>query len=193
MEIECCTCAMARLLTVRQSTNMRKVWQGIVRTVFWSFERGSWPYDLMVVAIVLFVLLTPRTLFHDQPQSIALASSDVQLLSEDDENQTRTYRLDAKILQPEKRAKEPTPELERETHDILSRAVDDLKKRTFQVTRIDPLRAPDGSVVYYDVTVHLLTERFASSLSSLSQRGTRHSANASNPLCYHSARFQAQS
>jgi hypothetical protein len=172
---------------------MRKVWQGIVRTIFWSFERGSWPYDLMVVAIVLFVLLTPRTLFHDQPQSVALASSDVQLLSEDGENQTRTYRLDAKILRPEKRAKEPTPELERETHDILSRAVDDLKKRTFQVTRIDPLRAPDGSVVYYDVTVRLLTERFASSPPSFSQHGTRHSANASNPLCYHGARFQARS
>jgi len=118
----------------------------------------------MVVAIVLFVLLTPRNLFHDQPQTIALASSDVQLLSEDSENHTRTYRLDAKVLQPEKRAKVPTPELERETHDILSRAVEDLKERTFQVTRIDPLRAPDGSVVYYDVTVHLLTERFASFL-----------------------------
>jgi hypothetical protein len=133
---------------------MRKVWQGIVRTIFWSFERGSWPYDSMVVAIVLFVLLTPRHLFHDQPQTIALASSDVQLLSEDRDNQTRTYRLDAKILKPEKRAKEPTPELEREIHDILGRAVDDLKERIFQVTHIDPIRAPDGSVVYYDVTVH---------------------------------------
>jgi hypothetical protein len=153
-DIACCTCATVRLLTAPQSTNMRKVWQGIVRTIFWSFERGSWPYDLMVVAIVLFVLLTPRTLFHDQPQTITLASSDVQLLSEDLDNQTHTYRLDAKVLQPEKRAKEPTPELERETHDILSRAVDDLKERTFQVTRIDPLRAPDGSVVYYDITVH---------------------------------------
>lgn len=108
----------------------------------------------MVIVIVLFVLLTPRSLFHDQPQSIALASSDVQLLSEDSGDQTRTYRLDAKVLKPEKRATQPTPELEREAHDILSRAVDDLKDRTFQVTRIDPLRAPDGSVVYYDITVH---------------------------------------
>jgi len=108
----------------------------------------------MVIVIVLFVLLTPRSLFHDQPQSIALASSDVQLLSEDPAHQTRTYRLDAKVLKPEKRATQPTPELERETHDILSRAVDDLKDRTFQVTRIDALRAPDGAVVYYDITVH---------------------------------------
>src|SRR5580700_12277919 len=103
-DIVSCICATARLLTAPQFTNMRKVWQGIVRTIFWSFERGSWPYDLMVVAIVLFVLLTPRTLFHDQPQTITLASSDVQLLSEDSTTQTRTYRLDATMLQPQKRA-----------------------------------------------------------------------------------------
>jgi hypothetical protein len=132
---------------------MRKVWRGIVRTVFWSFERGSWPYDLMVIAIVVFVLATPRRVFHDQPQTTALASSDVQLLSEDPRTQTRTYRLDANVLQPQKRAKQPTPELERETHDILGRAVDDLKERTFQVKRIDPVRATDGSIAYYDITV----------------------------------------
>jgi hypothetical protein len=107
----------------------------------------------MVIAIVTFVLLTPRSLFHDQPQTTAQASSDVQLLSEDDATQTRTYRLDATILQPQKRAKEPTPELERETHDILSRTVGDLKTRTFQVKRIDPVRAGDGSIAYYDITV----------------------------------------
>jgi hypothetical protein len=132
---------------------MRTLWRGIVRTIFWSFERGSWPYDLMVIAIVVFVLLTPRSLFHDQPQTTAQASSDVQLLSENDATQTRTYRLDASILQPQKRAKEPTPELERETHDILSRTVGDLKARTFQVKRIDPVRAGDGSIAYYDITV----------------------------------------
>jgi hypothetical protein len=107
----------------------------------------------MVIAIVVFVLCTPRSLFHDQPQTTAQTSSDVQLLSEDDATQTRTYRLDASILQPQKRAKEPTPELERETHDILSRTVVDLKTRTFQVKRIDPVRAGDGSIAYYDITV----------------------------------------
>jgi hypothetical protein len=107
----------------------------------------------MVIAIVVFVLATPRRVFHDQPQTTALASSDVQLLSDDPRTQTRTYRLDANVLQPQKRAKQPTPELERETHDILGRAVDDLKERTFQVKRIDPVRAADGSIAYYDITV----------------------------------------
>jgi hypothetical protein len=132
---------------------MRTLWRGLVRTIFWSYDRGTWPYDLMVVAIVVFVLLTPRRWFHDQPQSGAIAESEVALVSEDSTNQTHTYRLDAKILPMEKRIARATPELERETHDILGRAVDGLKGRTFQVRRIDPVRTDDGAVLYYDVTV----------------------------------------
>jgi len=48
---------------------MRALWRGITRVVFWSYERGTWPYDLMVVAIVVFVLLTPARWFKDQPPS----------------------------------------------------------------------------------------------------------------------------
>jgi hypothetical protein len=133
---------------------MRKIWRGIASTIFWSYERGSWPYDLMVIAIVIFVLLSPRRWFQDQSRAVAPSSSDIQLVQEDPGNQTRTYRLDAKALPLEKRAARPTPELERETHDILGRTVDDLKGHTFQVRRIDPVRTGDGPILYYDVTVH---------------------------------------
>jgi len=134
---------------------MRSFWRGVGRVIFWSFERGSWPYDVMVVAILLFVLVTPRKWFHDEPHASVLASSDVQIVSQDTDSDTRTYRLDAKALPPEKRATKSTPELERETHAILGRSVDDLKGRTFQVLRIDPVIAADGSVSYYDVMIHL--------------------------------------
>ena len=132
---------------------MRKVWRGVVRTLFWSYERGSWPYDVMVVVIVLFVLVTPRKWFHDRPQSVTLAGANVELILEDPGTQTRTYRLDARALAPEKRTSKATPELERETHDVLGRTVDGLKDRTFQVRRIDPVLASDGSVTFYDVTI----------------------------------------
>lgn len=135
---------------------MSSLWRGLIRTIFWSYERGSWPYDVMVVAIVAFVLLTPRSWFHDQPQSGGgLTSSSIELLSHDSENQVRVYRVDAKAFSPEKRSAKSTPELERETHDILGRAVGELKDQTFQVVRIDPVRAADGSVLYYDVTVRM--------------------------------------
>jgi hypothetical protein len=138
-----------------QGTDVRRLWQGVVRTVFWSYERGSWPYDVMVVTIVAFVLLTPRSWFHDQPQSIDLGSSGVQMISEDTAGHVRVYRLDAKMMAPEKRSAKSSPELERETHDILSRKIEELQDRTFQVVQIDPVSDASGSVLYYDVTLHL--------------------------------------
>ena len=145
----------------RQATNpmratpIRSFGRGIARTIFWSYERGSWPYDLLVIAILIFVLATPRSWFKDRPQSSAGPNSGVELVTEDSNSQLRTYRIDAAVLAPEKRATRPTPELERETHDILGRTVDDLKDRTFQVTRIDPALSDGGAVLHYDVTVRL--------------------------------------
>jgi hypothetical protein len=135
---------------------MRTLWRGIVRTLFWSYDRGSWPYDVMVIAILIFVLLTPRRWFNDQPRTTvaaADAASSVTLISQDDAAQTRMYRIDANILPPNKRQPRATPELEAETHEILGRTVDDLKGRMFQVRQIDPVSAADGSVQYYDVAV----------------------------------------
>jgi hypothetical protein len=134
---------------------MRKIWRRIVDTIFWSYERGSWPYDLMVIAILVFVLFTPRGWFHDQPQSNPLEQPGIQLLTGQPDGKLRTYRIDAKLLPPQKRALRPTPELERETHDILSRNVEDLKGHTFQVVEINPVRADDGTVSSYEVSIRL--------------------------------------
>jgi hypothetical protein len=78
----------------------------------------------------------------------------VHLVSADEGNQTRTYRLDAAALAPGKRTARRTPELDREAHDILGRTVVDLGSRTFQVVGIEPGFGSGGSVLYYDVTVH---------------------------------------
>ena len=129
---------------------MRSLWRGIVRTVFWSYERGSWPY----VLIVIFVLFTPRAWFRDQPQTTAVSSVSIQLINDDSLNQTQTYRIDSTVFAIEKRTARPSPELERETHDLLGRTVGDLKDHTFQIVRIDPVRSDTGTVQYYDVTVH---------------------------------------
>jgi hypothetical protein len=108
----------------------------------------------MVVAIVLFVLLTPRSWFQDQPRLNTVESSAIQLLSRDASDGNSVYRIDATVFRADKRTTKPTPELERETHDVLGRNVDSLKGQTFQVLRIDPVLAADGSVTNYDVTIH---------------------------------------
>ena len=134
---------------------MRRIREGISRTVFWSYERGTWPYDMMVIAIVAFVLLTPRTWFHDSPQLADAGSGGVQMVSQDSDGKSRTYRLDAGMLAPEKRAKKSTPELERETHDIIERKVPEFKTQRFRVVQIDPTLSGDGSVLYYNVSILL--------------------------------------
>src|ERR1700728_3804015 len=133
---------------------MRSIWRGIVNTIFWAYDRGSWPYDVLVVVILIFVLATPRNWFHDRPQTGVGASSGVQLVSEGSASQTRGSRLDPSALALGVPPAHPTPELERETHDILGRTVDDLKSRTFTVLRIDPVVDANGVVMHYDVTVH---------------------------------------
>lgn len=132
---------------------MKKFWRALTRTIFWSYERGSWPYDLMVVLIVLFVLITPRNWFHDQPRSSELAVAGVVVVTEDTAAHTATYRLDAKLFDPQKIPGKPGPELERQTHEILSKSVDDLKGRIFQVRKISPVHGDNGSLQYYEVEV----------------------------------------
>lgn len=51
---------------------------GIKRFIFWDYRRASWQYDVMVVIILLFIFITPREWFRDQPK----ASSIVMLPAE---------------------------------------------------------------------------------------------------------------
>ena len=51
--------------------------------IFWSYERGSIQYDVMVTAIILFVVIGPRFIdFKDKPtKSVLLRSSEVLVKS----------------------------------------------------------------------------------------------------------------
>jgi hypothetical protein len=47
------------------------------RLIFWDFARASWQYDIVVGLILIFIFVTPREWFHDQPKasSVVLMSS----------------------------------------------------------------------------------------------------------------------
>ena len=130
---------------------MHAIWRVIVRTVFWSYERGTWPYDIAVAAIVLFVMLSPYVIhFNDQPQvGPTPHATRIEPIAEDSAQRTRTYRVDAALLVSAR----PKPEIALETHDILRNNVGELKDGRFEVVQIDPIREDDGAVLYYAVTV----------------------------------------
>jgi hypothetical protein len=132
---------------------MHRLWRGVRNTIFWSYERGSWPYDLMVILIVLFVLFTPGKWFHDEPQVNGAGDSGVMLIAQDDAAQTEIYRIDSKLFAGAPPSQGKGPELERKTHEILSESVDELKTRTFQIRSIEPIRGADNSILYYQVDI----------------------------------------
>ena len=37
--------------------------QAVVRVLFWTYERGSWQYDVICAVILAFIFLTPSTVF----------------------------------------------------------------------------------------------------------------------------------
>jgi hypothetical protein len=122
--------------------------QILSRTFYWSYERGSWQYDIAVILILVFVLLTPRGWFRDQPQvGLPANPSQVELLSMDGENEM--YRVDARVLAPPER----TPALQNDLHNALQKARPDLHDGRFSIGTIEPQRDEKGNVVAYEVTI----------------------------------------
>ena len=122
--------------------------QILSRIFFWSYERGSWQYDLAVIAILIFVLLTPSRWFHDQPtREVPAASAQVELLSEKGNQQI--YKVDTRILTPP----EQMPQLQNELHRALQRTGSSLQNGRFEITNVEAIRDAQGVVIAYQVTL----------------------------------------
>jgi hypothetical protein len=128
--------------------DMPSLGQILSRTFFWSYERGTWPYDAAVILILVFVLLTPRSWFHDKPQSGApVTPGQVQLISQ--EGNHLKYRVDARILAP------PTKlALQNDLHTALQEALPELHNGNFSIANIERIRDDQGTVIAYQVEVH---------------------------------------
>ena len=120
------------------------------RIFFWNYERGTIPYDAIVLAIVAFVFLTPRSWFHDQAEtSPAPGGAAIACVADPGSPQSLRCPVNAALLTP----RQPSPQLQEKAHDVLLRNAPALKDRTFQITQMEPVLGRDGGVLYYEVTV----------------------------------------
>jgi hypothetical protein len=120
------------------------------RTFFWSYERGTWQYDVAVVLILVFVLLTPRRWFHDQPMmGIPASPGEVLLIAVSNAGHQQTYRVDARILAPPAQ----TPTLQNDLHNALQKSLSDLRNGRFSIGSIQAVRDDQGNVIAYDVEI----------------------------------------
>ncbi len=120
------------------------------RTFLWSYERGTWQYDVAVVIILIFVFL-PRGWFRDEPLVglPASAPGQVALVAGSEKSGRQTYRVDARVLAPP----EQTPALQNELHNALKKALPDLRNGRFSITNIEAVRDERGTVIAYQVEI----------------------------------------
>jgi hypothetical protein len=120
------------------------------RIIFWTYERGTLPYDIAVAAIVVFVLLTPRVWFHDRPQmEPSKLEAPIVQTADDEKTGVQTYHVDPRLLA----STLPKTELEHQLHDAIRKNVPDLKGRQFTIVKTQPVLRADGTVVYFEVSI----------------------------------------
>src|SRR5271168_2881311 len=96
------------------------------RTFFWNFERGTAPYDVIVLAIVAFVFLSPSRWFHDQAETNAApAAAAIPCEADSGAPSVLRCRVNAALLAPPR----ASPQLQEKAHDLLLRNAQPLKGR----------------------------------------------------------------
>src|SRR5687767_2485114 len=114
---------------------IRRLGAAIYRGFFWTYERGTWQYDVMVAVILAFIFLTPRAWFHDEPSypgDTLMAGSDSVVLLSSSEH-LKVYQLQAGLI--------ALPDGVRAHENILRDAERILQEHTgkaVQITQIKP-------------------------------------------------------
>jgi hypothetical protein len=71
---------------------VKLIFTTLKKTLFWSYERGSWQYDIMCVVILAFIILAPNRVFEDRDSTtpIILRSEEIGSVDPDNFEQMET-------------------------------------------------------------------------------------------------------
>ena len=130
---------------------LRRAWGKIklalVRSVFWVYERGTWQYDLIVLAILAFIFLSPRSWFEDRP---ALQLTDLRhtqgVVEVGHGKDGWSYLVDARLVES---LAPQGPE------DAIREIIRLRVQKPFTIKSIDPYRDRNNVILGYTVVVVL--------------------------------------
>ena len=115
------------------------------RSVFWSYERGSWQYDVIVLAILAFIFISPRAWFNDRPTLQLTDLRHQQGIVEMGHLSKRDvrYLVDARLIDS----------LGIKPEDAIPVILQQHLQKSFTVKSIDPVRDRHQVVLGYTVVV----------------------------------------
>ncbi len=125
----------------------RTLWEGLMGAIFWTYRRGSWQYDILVLLILSFIFFTPRSWIGDQSVPFVRdVNVDSSHVPRPVGLETALHHIESELLKS--RGQAPLAEALRE---ILERKISHpLKLKSFT-----PVKNTQGVVLGYDVLVEL--------------------------------------
>jgi len=121
-----------------------KIKLAVTRSIFWAYERGSWQYDVIVLVILTFIFLTPRSWFNDRP---TLQLTDLRhqqgIVEMGRVNKAVRYLVDARLVES----------LEQKPDDAIPVILKQHLVKPFTVKSIDPIRDRNQVILGYTVMV----------------------------------------
>jgi hypothetical protein len=117
--------------------------------LFWSYERGSFHYDVMVTMVLLFIFVSPHFInFRDRP----VYNLPSQIMVQNDGAGGITYEVkQADVEQSMQKVGGSDPQLR--TRRALRRLIEPIAGDVL-VERYEPIRGLDGSITAYQVWAH---------------------------------------
>jgi len=107
---------------------MSRVWRTIKGYLFWTYDRGSFHYDVMVTLILVFIFVAPRFIdFRDKPASVASHQNEIII------------QLDAASVDAQDQSMVRT-NFQKEIRRLSG---------TMTIERIEPVRDQAGQIVAY--------------------------------------------
>ncbi len=117
--------------------------------LFWTYERGSFHYDVMVTLILLFIFATPHIINYRDRPNYQLPS---QIMVENDGSGELVYQVrEADVQQSLQHVKGATDDLR--TRRALRRLIEPIAGDVL-IERYQPLAGADGNVSTYRVWAH---------------------------------------
>ena len=116
------------------------------RYLFWTYERGSLHYDVMVTLILLFLFISPHLIdFHDRPiPEVPQRSREVLVRNAGEGGHRFVYEIRVDDLDGAKSSEEVQGRVAEIVQTIAG---------VSQIEAIKPVTDPHGRVVAYDATV----------------------------------------
>ena len=125
------------------------MFQTIRSYIFWAYERGSVPYDVMVTLILAFMFLSPRFInYNDRPvETVALHASEV-LVKEAGTSTSGSSRFMYQVRADDMGG----AKTDAERQAAILRVIEPISGEV-SLERYEPVRDAQGKIVAYNVWV----------------------------------------